>query len=137
VAEVKPKIEIPEWIPRQQWDAFIEMRCKIKAKPTDRGILLLISALQKLRHSDDIGAVLDQSTMHNWKGVFPVKHGTNAHAQRERQPSAHDKFNAGAAAFIASLGGDDEQRGQGEIDGAADGAGLPLLAPRLLTGTGG
>lgn len=70
----KPYFEFPEWIPKEAWDAFIEMRTKIKAKPTQRGVELLIAALRKLRHSDDIGAVLDQSIMNNWKGVFSVKH---------------------------------------------------------------
>jgi hypothetical protein len=48
---------------------------------------------------------------------------------QQKPQSAHDKFNAGAAAFIASLSDDDEQGGQGEADGALDGPGIALLAP--------
>jgi hypothetical protein len=69
-----PKVEIPEWIPSEPWSAFVEMRRKIKAPLTDRAMLLTIAELRKLRATNDIGAVLDQSVAKAWRGVFPVKH---------------------------------------------------------------
>lgn len=124
------RTQIPEWIPSGPWAAFLEMRSKIKAPITEHGKLLLIAKLKKMRCSEDIGAVLDQSTMNSWKGVFPVKHD-NLHGQG-RPPSAHDKFNAGVAQFIQGLGPDAERPGEAEIGGDADGVVVPLLAPRLL-----
>jgi len=53
---------------------FIEFRKKIKAPMTDRAIELLISKLQKL--SPDIQtqiAIINQSILNGWKGVFPLK----------------------------------------------------------------
>lgn len=53
---------------------FIEFRKKIKAPMTDRAIELLISKLNKL--SPDIQtqiAIINQSILNGWKGVFPLK----------------------------------------------------------------
>jgi hypothetical protein len=47
---------------------------------------------------------------------------------RGKPPSAHDKFNAGAALFIASLGGDADGRGEAAGGGDPDRPQLPLLA---------
>lgn len=136
-AAARPVVEIPDWIPAEAWNGFVEMRRKIRQPLTDRAILLTISALKKMRSTEDIGAVLDQSTMKNYRGVFPVKHEGNSHDKRGKGPSAHDKFNAGAALYLASLSPDPDRPGEGEVGDDADGPGVPLLAPRLLAGSGG
>jgi hypothetical protein len=65
---------IPEWIKKETWDAFIEMRKSIGAKPTTRAQELLISKLNNFRLTgQDPNSILDQSTMNNWKGVFAIK----------------------------------------------------------------
>lgn len=70
----KDKNIIPSWIPKEAWDGFIEMRKKIKTIMTDRAVKLAISELKKLKEEgEDIEKVLDQSTMKNYKGLFPVK----------------------------------------------------------------
>lgn len=67
------KPEIPDWIPPEPWAAFVEMRRKIRAPLTDRAVLLTIAELKKMRETEDIGAVLDQSVRNSWRGVFAVK----------------------------------------------------------------
>ena len=84
---------IPLWINPNIWNAFLEMRKKMKAPPTDFAITCLIKDLTKFKASgDDPNAVLEQSITNNWKGVFFLKnkgtgngptgkgvyHGTNA-----------------------------------------------------------
>ena len=65
---------IPDWIPSEAWNGFIEMRKKARASMTDRAVQLLIAELTELKNQgEDVGAVLDQSTANSWKGVFPVK----------------------------------------------------------------
>lgn len=65
---------LPDWIPLPEWEGFLAMRKKIKKVPTDRAIELLIMKLEKLRaDGEDVGAVLDQSTMGNYQGLFPVR----------------------------------------------------------------
>lgn len=68
-------IQIPDFIPAEAWQGYVEMRVSIK-KPlkTDRAINLAINTLTKLRdEGNDPGAVLDQSTLHSWIGLFALK----------------------------------------------------------------
>lgn len=66
---------VPEWIDREAWDGFVEMRKSIK-KPmtTARAMNRLINRLQMLRDKGhDPNECLDQSTFHNWQDVYPLK----------------------------------------------------------------
>ena len=65
---------LPEWIKKELWDSFLEVRKKLKAPPTDKAIELLVKELEKLRQGgDDPNEVLNQSIMRGWRGVFPLK----------------------------------------------------------------
>jgi len=69
---------LPEDIDPVIWNAFIEMRNKMKAPLTDKAKELIIAKLDKLilpgQSKDDI---LKQSIEHSWKGVFELKTGGN------------------------------------------------------------
>ena len=66
--------EAPEWIPKETLEAFISMRKSIKKPLTPHAITLLVSKLQKLKDSgEDIKAVLEQSILSSYQGVFEVK----------------------------------------------------------------
>lgn len=83
---INPVVPLPEWLKRETWDAFLEMRKTIKAKPTPRAVALILKELSDLKAAgDDPNKVLEQSIMNNWKGVFALKggnHGTNqGHSQ--------------------------------------------------------
>lgn len=72
----KDKLEIPEWIPKEAWYGFVEMRNKIKAPLTDRAIKLQITKLAELKEQgSDPEYVLNQSVVNGWKGLFPLKEG--------------------------------------------------------------
>lgn len=63
--------EIPDWVPAEPWAAFVEMRKQIGHKLTDHGKKLAIGELEKLcRAGSDAAAVLNQSTMKSWRGLF-------------------------------------------------------------------
>jgi hypothetical protein len=65
---------IPSWIPEDAWAGYAEMRKKIKKPMTERAIRLVINSLQRMKDAgQDVGAVLDQSTMNSWQGVFEVR----------------------------------------------------------------
>ena len=67
---------LPEWIDKDTWTAFLEMRKKKRAIPTERAKQLLVKELEKLRsEGNDPNEVLNQSIMRNYTGVFPVKGG--------------------------------------------------------------
>lgn len=82
-----PLVILPLWIPLDAWRGFILMRNKIHAPLTERGKMLVIRVLTKLLEAgNDPEAVLDQSTMHSWRGLFPVK--DNGSGKAECDPPA-------------------------------------------------
>jgi phage replication O-like protein O len=91
----KTVYELPEWINSETWEAFLEMRKKIKEPLTDYAISLMLKKLERLRSAgDDPNEVLNESIMNNWKGVFALKnkgvknngqvHGQNAAGNEKR-----------------------------------------------------
>lgn len=89
---------LPDWLPRPEWEGFIAMRKKIKKAPTDRAIELLIMKLEKLRaDGEDVGAVLDQSTMGNYQGLFPVRQDQRQAPPRSTGPDMSRLGKAGQA----------------------------------------
>lgn len=73
---------LPEWIKKETWDAFIEMRISIRAKPTEKAIDLLITKLKLLKdQGNDPNKVIEQSIENNYKGLFPLKAGGNGDGQ--------------------------------------------------------
>ena len=64
----------PDWLPADAWDGYLEMRKRIKKPMTDYAMKLAVGELGKLRDAgQDPEAVLNQSTMKSWQGLFEVK----------------------------------------------------------------
>lgn len=64
----------PEWIPREAWDGWVEMRRKKRNAPTTKAQSLAVKELEKLRREGyDPGEVLDNCTLRGWVGIFPPK----------------------------------------------------------------
>lgn len=75
---VRPAFELPDWVPAEEWRAFLAMREKIKHPPTEEALHLLVKKLDQLRSSgNDPGEVLEQSTMNDWRGIFEVRKSRN------------------------------------------------------------
>ena len=67
--------ELPDWIPADAWDDYVDMRKAIK-KPlrTAGGMRASVKTLDRLRAGgSDPRAVLEQSTAASWQGLFEVK----------------------------------------------------------------
>lgn len=82
------RFALPDWVPEAEWLGFCEMRRRIKAPLTDRakgGIIRELSKLAEDGHPP--GRVLDQSTTNAWRGVFPLKDGTDERALARLQPA--------------------------------------------------
>lgn len=78
-------MNLPNWIPADAWAGYVEMRVSIK-KPlkTERAINLAINTLERLQaEGNDPGAVLDQSTLNGWQGLFAVR------VERRGLPKGH------------------------------------------------
>lgn len=64
-------------------EGFVEMRKKIKAPLTEHALSLLLKKLDGMGNTDEEkAAIVNQSVMNSWKGLFPLK-------QEVRQSGAH------------------------------------------------
>jgi hypothetical protein len=64
---------LPDWLPQDPWKAWLEVRRRNKAPNTPRALTLAIKELEKLRaDGQDPVAVLEQSTLRGWRGLFPI-----------------------------------------------------------------
>ncbi len=85
---------LPDWMPIDAWNGFIEMRKKIRKPMTARAIKLTISKLDELKKSgNDPEMVLDQSTQRDWAGVFAVKENINGSTWSANVGSGNQKSN--------------------------------------------
>lgn len=67
-------LALPDWLPIEPWEAWLETRRKLKAPNTERALKLAIGDLEKLRaEGQDPGAILDMAIKRGWRGLFPVK----------------------------------------------------------------
>lgn len=76
--ETEPRFALPDWVPLENWNGFVEMRKKSKSAFTERAKALLVAQLFSLVEAGgNAAAILDQSTANGWKGVFAVKASGN------------------------------------------------------------
>lgn len=69
-----PDFVLPDWVPGDAWAGYIDMRKRIKKPMTPRAMDLAVAKLADLmRAGSDPKAVLDQSTMNSWQGLFEIK----------------------------------------------------------------
>ncbi|MBW7475924.1 hypothetical protein K0T92_14355 [Paenibacillus oenotherae] len=66
-------------------ESFIEFRKKIKKPMTEKAVTLLMGNLDKLASNDeDKVAILEQSILNGWQGVFALKGDTNQNRSRNQ-----------------------------------------------------
>lgn len=64
---------LPDWVPKESWDGFVESRKK-KKPLTDRAKHLIIKKLIEMRaRGHDPGAILDEAVEHGWMSVYEPK----------------------------------------------------------------
>lgn len=65
---------LPDWVPADAWAGFLEMRTRVHRPMTSAAMRLAIAKLEKLRaHGHDVRAVLEQSTLGSWTGLYEIK----------------------------------------------------------------
>jgi uncharacterized protein YdaU (DUF1376 family) len=65
---------LPDWIEKETWDAFIQMRKRIGKPPTDYALKLIIDKLTRFRaNGQDVKQVLEKSITSSWQDVFEIK----------------------------------------------------------------
>jgi hypothetical protein len=99
---------LPAWIDKQAWDGYEEMRRKKRVPLTDHARNLCVKKLEEFqRRGHDPAAVLNESAMNGWQGLFEPKGGVNG---------ASGKYSSGTTA-VAS-GNRSQQRTNVNIDAA-------------------
>lgn len=79
VSEKEEPMALPDWLPQEQWKAWLDVRKKIKAPNTPRALKLALTELTRLKSQGyDPAAVLDQATVKGWKFPYPLKDGMPA-----------------------------------------------------------
>src|SRR2546429_671442 len=83
------RFALPEWIPEEPWNGYIEMRVQMKKPMTERAKQMAVRKLADLRSQGyDPGEVLDQSIFMCWLGLFPLK------GQRDGDGATRKTFDA-------------------------------------------
>lgn len=111
------EFELPGWIDREAWEGFAAMRKSIKKPMTQRAMDLAVKALAKLAEMGHApAAVLNQSTLHSWSGLFEVKNATgqsNTRGNSTSKPSLSEQVRQRNAERQAQR---DREAGQGAQD---------------------
>jgi uncharacterized protein YdaU (DUF1376 family) len=65
---------LPDWIPKEHWAAYEEMRNKIRKPMTDSARRMAVLKLDNLNEQGHPpGQVLRQSVFNGWQGLFPIR----------------------------------------------------------------
>jgi uncharacterized protein YdaU (DUF1376 family) len=71
-----PPVQVPDWMPVDAWNDFVESRRKIRKPMTQNAIKLAISTLSKLKsEGNNVQEVIEQSILCGYSGLFPVSKG--------------------------------------------------------------
>ena len=87
----KSEIEIPDWIDKETWKDFLEVRKKKRAPMTVRAIELMIKKLLEFKNDGiDPNKLLEQSILKGWTDVYPLDswgygQKKNSSGQKERK----------------------------------------------------
>jgi hypothetical protein len=80
--------QLPMWLPIEAWEAYLEMRVKIRKPLTEHGKKLAITRLGRLvDEGHDATALLEESIFHCWLDFYPARHhmkGGNRATERTR-----------------------------------------------------
>lgn len=73
-AKPTPSVDLPVWLPMEQWKAFVEMRQRMRKPLTDHAKGMVISRLDQFRaDGESVAGILGNSIMNSWLGVFSLK----------------------------------------------------------------
>lgn len=65
------KIELPDWLPQEKWDEFVEHRKSLKSKMTRNAEQLNLARLAEFKNQGhDPIKIINETIMRGWKGFF-------------------------------------------------------------------
>lgn len=87
-ADGSETIRVPDFVPLEAWNGYLQMRDKKKKTPTARAVRLVIRDLEKFHVAGhDVGAILDKSTVNAWTDVYEPKGQTAGRPAYEKPKS--------------------------------------------------
>lgn len=88
-----PLVDLPDWLPKESWDAYQQHRIDIKKPLTKKAAELAIRELGYLRSlGNDPVAVIEQSILNGWRGLFALKHARNGYPNgSNRAQTKHER----------------------------------------------
>jgi hypothetical protein len=93
----EPLTPLPDWLPLDAWNAYLEVRQKLRAPNTANATSLLLVKLTTLRsEGHDPKTVIEQSIERGWRSFFQPKGDHNARPTGTR-PSTIDIIRQGTA----------------------------------------
>ena len=116
------EIAIPDWMPRDAWDGWLQMRKQRKKPLTDRAATRAINKLDAMRQAgQDIAEVLDRSTLNGWTDLYEIKEQKNGNFAERKD---------GVAAEIDRMLGFGQPAGRSDRQsiGSSDGDGFIAIA---------
>jgi hypothetical protein len=94
--------ELPDWIPADAWNGWVEMRKQLKKPLTDRAYNQAIDKLVAfMAKGQNITEVLDRSTMNGWTDLYEIKERKNGAANRTTNQRGNQNGFAAALRYVA------------------------------------
>lgn len=89
-----PEFVLPDWIPADAWEAFMETRKAKKAKSTPYALGLIVKSLAAFKaEGHDPLAILNTSIKAGWSDVYPPKVPASAMTPSRRTPAPENFAN--------------------------------------------
>jgi hypothetical protein len=100
--------ELPDWIPADAWNGWVEMRKQLKKPLTDRAYNQAIDKLVAfMAKGQNITEVLDRSTMNGWTDLYEIKERKNGTTNRATNQRGNQNGFAAALRYVADGRADD------------------------------
>lgn len=72
----KRPFSLPDWMPADDWNAYVEMRQKIRKPMTDHAKDLAVKKLARFRDAgEDPAELLQAATLGSWQGIYSLRKG--------------------------------------------------------------
>lgn len=78
-------VSLPDWLPLESWNAYVEMRKKLKKPMTEYAAKLRIKDLERFKdEGHNLEAILNQSVANSWTDIYPPKAGKSEAASSQK-----------------------------------------------------
>lgn len=128
--KLKNEFVLPDWIPKDLWDKFLEHRKKNKSPMTPYAQTLAIKELEKLAETGNHPIeVINQTIARGWKGFFELKQNQKGNYQNGKTRSQLADEAAERALARLNAMEEYEQQSDSEESGqlSIEGTGSPIL----------